>query len=826
MAAHSFKSLPAVCTLSNLGDFVGFGSSTRNQKQITECSLPRQSLHGVLKCARDDTSQTGRCDRLQAKVKCQLNECPGQFGELHTESGFPSNISCSSKASGQTSAELLLTRSQASPRKKDRLGENDFHFGNPGGIDERGNTDWGNMWEDRADIKASLEEGALLAIRQAEESYRQAFDQMRKAHTRLESAKAIVAELQAGSEGGELQELEEFAALQSGHGVQLEDFEASGLDKEHVQDVVAMEEARQNVSRIAFEKAEKILKKRLSEAQVQSRVIDHHIELLDRGGQYQVANWVVDEVAGVCYDDDEHTSFVVPNVELALRDTEAVRFLQHLPYDEVLRIRVQVPASTPRVLPDPSRYFDIDVEEGTPKVVDAGTRAYLRELPFDEVTTPGWSDGPASPLFSQSKGRQELEDGLCRTSGQRSASGGGSTSDSDVDGGLPSDSGEWYRDMGGSSLAEEVVPSCPRITSLSHRLFVDNKCLPSSSSASSTSTSTSTSTSASAASASPSASASTTCSSDDQEAGASVAAGSPQIRAVSVPYYSSPQLSWAPAGWRPSEAVLLQFPYVASDISSHPGMPPGVGPVVDVEYEVDIVEDSESESSRLQQGRVAKRSSLSRGTQVKLLALCCLCGALTGVMVWRSEAAVLAKDVYGILLATVFAGIAASIVGVVPPLFPGLASRYSAVSRHSRHEVASSGNGRPWAQVILSLGLMAATLSASTLLAFIVKGVYTGLAALAEGVVGKVSHIVGGRAMASLSSQPFALSMGVLVAGEVLWTSTPHLLTAAAWGLFILSVAISLASVSLILISFTGRSNSAPVSLQETAAPAAPAPAS
>ena len=62
---------------------------------------------------------------------------------------------------------------------------------------------------------------------------------------------------------------------------------------------------------------------------------DRHIEMLDRGGHYQVASWLINEVQGFCSEEDS------PNLQVEMQgyDLETVSFLQNLPFNEVQKIK-------------------------------------------------------------------------------------------------------------------------------------------------------------------------------------------------------------------------------------------------------------------------------------------------------------------------------------------------------------------------------------------------------------------------------------------------------------------------------------------------------
>ena len=114
--------------------------------------------------------------------------------------------------------------------------------------------------------------------------------------------------------------------------------------------------------------------------------MDYHIDMLDCGAQYHVANWLVDVVSDIAGSSDLASNvdatpaLSVPlNLELARRgyDEHAVRFLQHLPYDKVFRIRT-IPPDDPNLYNAEEDWmldveYDIDegVFEAAPSSLDA-----------------------------------------------------------------------------------------------------------------------------------------------------------------------------------------------------------------------------------------------------------------------------------------------------------------------------------------------------------------------------------------------------------------------------------------------------------------------
>lgn len=72
----------------------------------------------------------------------------------------------------------------------------------------------------------------------------------------------------------------------------------------------------------------------------QTSINDFHIELLDNGGQYHVAQWLINEV-----EESGSTQLVMNiNLDLALQgcDPHVVQFLHNLPYGQVLGIKTSV----------------------------------------------------------------------------------------------------------------------------------------------------------------------------------------------------------------------------------------------------------------------------------------------------------------------------------------------------------------------------------------------------------------------------------------------------------------------------------------------------
>ncbi|CAI5458593.1 unnamed protein product, partial [Closterium sp. Yama58-4] len=266
-----------------------------------------------------------------------------------------------------------------------------------------------------------LKQGAIRAIIRAEENYRQAFHALQEAQARLESTRMMAAELNAipplslppsphsspahspptsplrsasvspslsrSPSATRLDTVE--ATLLDGSGVEsagLESGLVGGMDRAAEPEVVvAMMDslaAQRERSRESLRLAEQVLRDRLGEAHVQSQVIDHHIEMMDCGGQYHVAHWLVDkvqEIASASSRADWSTAnaacngsiagaadggaaaaspplLAVPvNLDLAAQgyDDHAVRFLQHLPYDRVLKIRTIASDPPLALLPSP-----------------------------------------------------------------------------------------------------------------------------------------------------------------------------------------------------------------------------------------------------------------------------------------------------------------------------------------------------------------------------------------------------------------------------------------------------------------------------------------
>ncbi|CAI7841691.1 unnamed protein product [Closterium sp. NIES-53] len=278
-----------------------------------------------------------------------------------------------------------------------------------------------------------LKQGAIRAIIRAEENYRQAFHALQEAQARLESTRMMAAELNAipplslppsphsspahsppasplrsaspspplsRSPSATRLDIVETTLLDldvhvdvNGSGVEgagLEGGLVGGMDRAAEPEVVvAMMDslaAQSERSRESLRLAEQVLRDRLGEAHVQSQVIDHHIEMMDCGGQYHVAHWLVDkvqEIASASSPADWSTAnaacngaiggapagagavdggaaaaapLAVPvNLDLAAQgyDDHAVRFLQHLPYDRVLKIRTIASEPPLALLPSP-----------------------------------------------------------------------------------------------------------------------------------------------------------------------------------------------------------------------------------------------------------------------------------------------------------------------------------------------------------------------------------------------------------------------------------------------------------------------------------------
>ncbi|CAI5993421.1 unnamed protein product [Closterium sp. NIES-64] len=136
------------------------------------------------------------------------------------------------------------------------------------------------------------------------------------------------------------------------------------------------------------------------------QVIDHHIEMMDCGGQYHVAHWLVDkvqEIASASSSADWSTAnaacngaiggapagagavdggaaaaapLAVPvNLDLAAQgyDDHAVRFLQHLPYDRVLKIRTIASDPPLALLPSPDAPDAAESRETVTRTADSSS---------------------------------------------------------------------------------------------------------------------------------------------------------------------------------------------------------------------------------------------------------------------------------------------------------------------------------------------------------------------------------------------------------------------------------------------------------------------
>ncbi|CAI5502507.1 unnamed protein product [Closterium sp. Naga37s-1] len=156
-----------------------------------------------------------------------------------------------------------------------------------------------------------------------------------------------------------------------------------------------------------------------------SQVIDHHIEMMDCGGQYHVAHWLVDkvqEIASASSRADWSTAnaacngsigcapvgagavdggaaaaapLAVPvNLDLAAQgyDDHAVRFLQHLPYDRVLKIRTIASDPPVALLPSPD----------TPDAADS--RETVTGTANSSSTSPGESSASSAKISAVDAG--------------------------------------------------------------------------------------------------------------------------------------------------------------------------------------------------------------------------------------------------------------------------------------------------------------------------------------------------------------------------------------------------------------------------------------
>nr|WRB01327.1 ATP synthase CF0 subunit I [Huperzia serrata] len=121
----------------------------------------------------------------------------------------------------------------------------------------------------------------LSTIRDAEERYEEATDKLKQARTRLQQAKIKADEIRINGLSrmeGEKQDLVDSA---DGNSKRLEDSKNATIRFEEQR---AIEQVRQQVSRLALERALEVLNIRLN-SELQSRMIDYHIDLLVRAAE-------------------------------------------------------------------------------------------------------------------------------------------------------------------------------------------------------------------------------------------------------------------------------------------------------------------------------------------------------------------------------------------------------------------------------------------------------------------------------------------------------------------------------------------------------------
>lgn len=275
--------------------------------------------------------------------------------------------------------------------------------------------------------KNVLEQGAIQAMRKAELEYHAACAHLAQVQARLCGIRDVMDELRGGGGGGQVLAAEDSGTCEREAAPRGEGGAAA--------EAVAAAEGWRQESKRALEKAAEQLKAVLSGSQEQALLNDHHIELLDRGGQYQVASWLVRKVEEVCAGaGDAPPGCQVPSMELALRDSHAVRFLQDLNYDEVLRIRVVLPGQS--ALTDASGGAAAGLHLGWPD--EYWSRGgFIHELPYDEVLqirspmewelpllgrggSPGGSGEAAAGTQAELlRGRQQGPDGRSGSSASR-----------------------------------------------------------------------------------------------------------------------------------------------------------------------------------------------------------------------------------------------------------------------------------------------------------------------------------------------------------------------------------------------------------------------
>nr|YP_009559603.1 ATP synthase CF0 subunit I [Diphasiastrum digitatum]AZU95400.1 ATP synthase CF0 subunit I [Diphasiastrum digitatum] len=118
----------------------------------------------------------------------------------------------------------------------------------------------------------------LSTIRDAEERYKEATDKLKQARTRLQQAKIKADEIRINGLSRMEREKRDLIDFADENSKRLEDSKNATIRFEEQR---AIEQVRQQVSRLALERALEVLNIRLN-SELQSRMIDYHIGLLMR----------------------------------------------------------------------------------------------------------------------------------------------------------------------------------------------------------------------------------------------------------------------------------------------------------------------------------------------------------------------------------------------------------------------------------------------------------------------------------------------------------------------------------------------------------------
>lgn len=116
----------------------------------------------------------------------------------------------------------------------------------------------------------------LNTIRDAEERYKEATDKLKQAKARLQQARAKADDIRINGLSQMEREKQDLINAADGDSKRLEDSKNATIRFEEQR---AIEQVRQQVSRLALERASETLRNRLS-TELHSRVIDHSIGLL------------------------------------------------------------------------------------------------------------------------------------------------------------------------------------------------------------------------------------------------------------------------------------------------------------------------------------------------------------------------------------------------------------------------------------------------------------------------------------------------------------------------------------------------------------------